>query len=121
MADKLQSALGIPPDEDSSLSSGKQSADEDHESVSRAGAGGGDDHYHDEFPEPDVDEVRSQRNIVLQRYIQEAERKDALQARMLADNDNTGGEGEKEATYEEVDVEKKSSTRERDTTRKQKK
>lgn len=45
-----------------------------------------------EFPETDVDDARAQRDIALNRYIQEAERKESLLAKM----NNTSDVGEKE-------------------------
>lgn len=37
-----------------------------------------------EHPEPEIDEVRAQRDVILKRYIQEAERREAIQAKMNA-------------------------------------
>ena len=92
----LESTFDLPPDVDVSIA--------DAENVEQGGE--------DEHPEPEIDEMRAQRDDVLRRYIQETERKEAMQARMNAQlygDAAAGGDGEEE----EAKVTEKSSRRSR--------
>ncbi len=79
LADHLQATFDLPPDTDSSRHQYKDDGELPPEV----------DH-----PEPEVDEMRAQRDMLLVRYIQEAERREAMQARM----DQGGGEAASEAS-----------------------
>lgn len=46
-----------------------------------------------EYPEPEIDEMRSQRDIILRRYVQEIERKEAIAMRMMAQGVVAGASG----------------------------
>ncbi len=81
LGDRLQQVLGVAPDEDLAVTRKSDNVDDNDNNNADA-----------EYPEPEVDEVRAQRNIILQRYIQEAERREAIQARIVADSDQQTSE-----------------------------
>ena len=64
-----------------------------------------------EFPEASIDEMRAQMELVLSRYIQEAERRDAMRAKMsesdaqtlLSDATSAGGGSGSGSTQDEYD------------------
>lgn len=93
LAEHLQLTLESGPDEDIRI----KKTSEDNENTLGPEA---------EYPEPEIDEMRSQRDIILRRYIQEIERKEAIAARMMAQGGSGsggGGEGNDATTMETKD------------------
>jgi hypothetical protein len=87
LAEHLQLTLESGPDEEIRIK--KSSAEDDSAPGPES-----------EYPEPEIDEMRSQRDLLLRRYIQEMERKEAMAVRMMSQGGGAvaggdgGGEGE---------------------------
>lgn len=79
LGEHLQLTLEAGPDEDIRI---KKSSSNNDDNDQQPGP-------ESEYPEPEIDEMRSQRDIILRRYIQEIERKEAMAARM-ANQSSTG-------------------------------
>lgn len=79
MGEHLQLTLEAGPDEDIRI---KKSSGNNDDQETQPGP-------ESEYPEPEIDEMRSQRDVILRRYIQEIERKEAMAARM-ANQSSTG-------------------------------
>lgn len=58
-----------------------------------------------EYPEPEIDEMRSQRDLLLRRYIQEMERKEAMAARMMSQGGGGLSAGQGDGAGEGEDAE----------------
>jgi hypothetical protein len=101
LAEHLQLTLESGPDEEIRIK--KSSAEDDNAPGPEA-----------EYPEPEIDEMRSQRDILLRRYIQEIERKETMAARMMAQGTAGGGmagEGGEDDGEESKRGSKRSSSR----------
>eukprot|EP00604_Paraphysomonas_vestita_P000204 CAMPEP_0174825332 /NCGR_PEP_ID=MMETSP1107-20130205/42650_1 /TAXON_ID=36770 /ORGANISM="Paraphysomonas vestita, Strain GFlagA" /LENGTH=286 /DNA_ID=CAMNT_0016056853 /DNA_START=6015 /DNA_END=6875 /DNA_ORIENTATION=+ len=79
LGEHLQLTLEAGPDEDIRI---KKSSGNNDDQETQPGP-------ESEYPEPEIDEMRSQRDVILRRYIQEIERKEAMAARM-ANQSSTG-------------------------------
>ena len=68
-----------PPDSDYSINNNNNDYDEDAQ-------------YENEFPEAEIDEMRVQRDLALDRYVQEIARKEAAQLKAMTRDESVAGE-----------------------------
>ena len=94
LGDHLQATFDLPPDADTAKQQYRETEGQGQgqgytDSEHSGGASGGEA----EYPEPEVDEMRAQRDVLLARYVMDMERREAMQARLDAQSGGGGDDG----------------------------